>query len=56
MEASVPRQTRARFTMLMLRLYVDRDPQTSKPQVPLHARVLEGVHAFKSANVGDIHF
>ncbi|KAJ1471473.1 hypothetical protein T484DRAFT_1843996, partial [Baffinella frigidus] len=32
-EPSLPSLTRARFTMLMVRLYVDRDPQTSKPQI-----------------------
>ena len=32
-EPTIPALVRARFTTLMLRLYVDRDPQSSQPQV-----------------------
>jgi hypothetical protein len=46
-EDSIPTLTRARFTSLMIRLFVDRDPQSSKPQV-LYTRTWSKVVPDKS--------
>ena len=43
----IPALVRARFMSLMLRMYVDRDPQTSKPQV-LYTRTWSKVQAEQS--------
>jgi hypothetical protein len=41
---SIPALVRARFMTLMLRLFIDRDPQTSRPQV-LYTRTWSKVRA-----------